>query len=229
MVTKECCYSLNHDVSASLTQLYQDVNAQIASFQAATGLQCPPGCGQCCENPEVETSPLEMVPMALELIRRGEAAAWLERVEAAGTPSRCVFYQPDAQTPGNGRCQMYMWRPALCRLFGFAAVTDKTGTPKLAACVKHKQVYPDQVAMTQVAIANGLPVPQFADWQTQIANVDPHWGYQRMPINQALKTAIERVSLSLAYETQNPGNAVPSTELSTEVEPTTESAYEALD
>ena len=82
-MTKECCYSLNHDVSASLTQLYQDVNAQIASLQAATGLQCPPGCGQCCENPEVESSPLEMVPMALELIRRGDAAAWLEQADAA--------------------------------------------------------------------------------------------------------------------------------------------------
>ncbi len=212
MVIKECCYPLNHDVSASLTQLYQDVNAQIASFQAATGLQCPPGCGQCCENPEVETSPLEMVPMALELIQQGEAATWLERAEAAGIPSQCVFYQPDPQVAGNGRCQKYMWRPAICRLFGFAAVTDKSGTPKLAACFKHKQVYPDQVAMTQVAIANGLPVPHFADWQTQIANVDPHWGYQRMPINQALKIAIERVSLGLAYETQNSANAIPSSE-----------------
>ncbi|MGP1385637.1 MAG: YkgJ family cysteine cluster protein [Thainema sp.] len=216
---------MNHDVSASLTQLYQDVNAQIASFQAATGLQCPPGCGQCCENPEVESSPLEMVPMALELIRRGDAAAWLEQADIAGVPSRCVFYQPDEHVAGNGRCQMYMWRPSICRLFGFAAVTDKLGTPKLAACFKHKQVYPDQVAMAQVAIANGLPVPQFADWQTQIANVDPHWGYQRMPINQALKIAIERVSLSLAYETQSPANAMPSTES----ESAPESAYETLE
>jgi len=204
---------VNHEVGASLNDLYRQLDTQIASFQAATGLHCPPGCGQCCENPEVETTPLEMVPMALELMRRGEAAQWLERVDTATAPGRCVFYRADEQVPGNGRCQMYLWRPALCRLFGFAAVTDKTGLPKLAACVKHKQVFPDDVTMANVAIANGFPVPHFADWQTYIANVDPHWGYQRMPINQALKVAIERVGLSLTYEMQHPGNAETETDM----------------
>jgi hypothetical protein len=102
---------------------------------------------------------------------------------------------------------MYLWRPALCRLFGFAAVTDKSGTPKLAACARHKQQFPDDVAMAQVAMANGVTVPHFADWQTQVANIDPHWGYQQMPINQALQIAIERVSLSLSYEMANSTNA----------------------
>lgn len=203
---------MNHEVGAAVGQLYRELDAQIAKFQAATGLHCPPGCGQCCENPEVEATPLEMVPMALELIRRGEAALWVERAAMAEAPGKCVFYQADEQIPGNGRCQMYLWRPALCRLFAFAAVTDKSGQPKLAACVKHKQMFPSDVAMADVAIANGFPVPLFADWQTQIANVDPHWGYQRLPINQALKVAIERVGLSLAYELQNSGNAVADTE-----------------
>lgn len=203
---------MNHEVSAALSQLYRELDAQIAKFQAATGLHCPPGCGQCCENPEVEATPLEMVPMALELIRRGEAMRWVERVAATERPGQCVFYQADEQTPGNGRCQMYLWRPTLCRLFAFAAVTDKSGQPKLATCAKHKALFPGDVAMADVAIANGFPVPLFADWQTQIANVDPHWGYQRMPINQALRIAIERVSLSLAYEMQNSGNAVSTEE-----------------
>jgi uncharacterized protein len=198
---------LNHETSAAISHLYSQINQQVEAFQAATGLYCPPGCGHCCDNPEVEASPLEMVPMAMELIRRGEANYWLDQIAEEGTPDRCVFYQADDHRPDHGRCQMYLWRPALCRLFGFAAVTDKTGTPKLAACVKHKQQFADDVAMIQVAIANGLPVPHFADWQTQVANIDPHWGYQPRPINQALRVAIERLSLYLAYETQNSAHA----------------------
>jgi hypothetical protein len=149
-----------------------------------------------------------MVPMALALIRRGEAAMWIERVVSAGAPSQCVFYQPDEEMPGNGRCQMYLWRPTLCRLFGFAAVMDKSGQPRLAACAKHKQLFSRDVAMADVAIANGFPIPRFGDWQTQIANLDPYWGHQQMPINQALRVALEHLSLSLAYELQNSGHAL---------------------
>lgn len=200
--------AVNHEVSAALSQLYRELDVQIAKFQATTGLHCPPGCGQCCENPEVEATPLEMVPMALEMIRRGEAASWIDLITVAEAPGKCIFYQADNLIPGNGRCQMYLWRPTLCRLFGFAAVTDKSGQPKLAACVKHKQVFPENVAMADVAIANGFPIPRFRDWQTRIANIDAHWGYQRMPINVALKVAIERLSLSLSYELENSSNAV---------------------
>lgn len=198
--------AVNHDVALALTQLYRDINDQCAAFQAATGLYCPAGCGQCCETPEIDTSPLDLVPMALELIRRGEAADWLARARHGA--STCVFYQADDQIPGNGRCQMYLWRPTICRLFGFAAVTDSVGTPKLAACTRHQQLYPELVAMAQVAIANGLSVPRFADWQIQVAGLDPHWGHHLMPINQALIVAIERVGLALAYATQHPANVV---------------------
>lgn len=168
--------------------------------------------------------------MALELIRRGDADAWLERVQSAEAPGKCVFYQADPLIPGNGRCQMYLWRPSLCRLFGFAAVTDKAGQPMLAACFRHKQELPDDVAMAQVAIANAQPVPHFAEWQTRIANIDPHWGYQQMPINQALRVALERVRLTLAYEMQNSANAVAETptDMDTPLDPT-EAAASSID
>jgi len=48
--------AVNHEVSAALSQLYRELDVQIAKFQATTGLHCPPGCGQCCENPEVEAT-----------------------------------------------------------------------------------------------------------------------------------------------------------------------------
>lgn len=186
---------LNLDTSTEVLRAYAQIDAETTAVQAETGLHCPEGCGRCCENPHIETTPLEMLPMALEIFRRGEHIAWLERVSLAAPPGICVCYETDPYVSGNGRCQLYAWRPSLCRLFGFAATRDKDGNATLASCAHHKAVMPDTLAAVQTSLANGLSIPQFAHWQTQLASIDPHWGYQRMPINQALQVALERIGL----------------------------------
>jgi len=178
-----------------LMGIYAEIDAQISTFQAATGLQCPSGCGKCCTNPEVETTPLEMLPLAWELLERGEANLWLDRTAEKNEQGVCVFYQPDRIVPENGRCSVYTWRPALCRLFGFAAVRTKQGKPELAACVRHKEIFPEIVETAQTSIEQGLALPIFADFAQQIANIDPELGRSRLPINQALRVAIEKLGL----------------------------------
>jgi Fe-S-cluster containining protein len=187
--------SMNRDVLKQVTDLYDRIDEQTAALQGATGLHCPPGCGKCCENPEVETTVLEMLPLALELWRRGEASAWLDRVAQVNECDPCVFYSPDPFIPGNGRCSVYPWRPSLCRLFAFATVNDKQGTPQLAACVRHKATIPEEVDRAKSAIAAGLDAANFSHVSTQIANLDPSLGIERFPINQALKLALQRVGL----------------------------------
>jgi Fe-S-cluster containining protein len=176
------------------------IDEETKAFRALTGLQCPPGCGACCQNPEVEATSLEMLPIARELWQSGELGEWMERVEAVDGKGVCVFYQPDALISGNGRCGIYAWRPSLCRLFGFAAIVNKQGEPELAACKKHKEIMPEVVERAQAAIENGLPVPHFADFSMQLSNLDPHLGRERLPINQALKMAIERVGLLMQFQ-----------------------------
>jgi uncharacterized protein len=183
--------------------LLEEIDRATTVFQAATGLQCPAGCGECCQNPEVETTPLEMLPIAWELYQRGELDRWIQQVGAINGIGVCVFYRSDPVIPGNGRCSIYPWRPSLCRLFGFAAVVNKHGNPELAACKKHKEVMPEVVAESQAAIANGLPVPQFADFAMRFRSLDPNLGQERLPINQALKVAIERVGLLVQLEKDN--------------------------
>jgi uncharacterized protein len=187
-------------VAQQVMELYTQIDQKIAAFQQATQLHCPPGCGACCENPQVEVTPLELLPLAIELFQRGEATDWLERVSTELLPDVCVFYKPDPLIPGNGRCQVYPWRPTLCRLFGFATVRNRLSQPELAACVRHKATQPDQVAQAQAAIAQGLPAPNFAELSQQVANLDPYWGTQPMPINQALRVALERVGISYQYQ-----------------------------
>lgn len=125
------------ELAEKVLALYRQMDAQTATLQAATGLQCPCGCSQCCENPESEATPLEVLPVALELFRRGEDRAWLERAGEGGAKF-CAFYPPDPFIRGNGSCLAYPWRPAL-RLFGFATANNKQGHSEFAARARHKR------------------------------------------------------------------------------------------
>ncbi len=185
---------MNADVIQQVKEIFAQIDRQTAVLQAATGLHCPTGCGRCCENPEVETTVLEMIPLALELWQRGEALAWLSRAQAVENRSPCVFYQPDPFVPGNGRCSVYEFRPSLCRLFAFATVTNKQGKPELAACIRHKEMMPETVQQAKAAIADGLAAPNFSEISIQLAMLAPS-GIERFPINQALTLALQRVGL----------------------------------
>ena len=111
----------------ALRHLFEELNGEIAWFRLEVGLKCPGACGYCCENSVVETTELEMLPMALELVRRGEAEKFYEAGEKMDFDGRCVLYEPDLDRPGNGRCGRYNLRPLICRLFGFSGNPDKNG------------------------------------------------------------------------------------------------------
>lgn len=191
---------MNADVIEQVKQIFQKIDRETANLQAATGLHCPPGCGRCCENPEVETTVVEMMPLALELWQRGEAVTWIERSLAVAERGSCVFYQADPFVPGNGRCSVYWLRPTICRLFAFATVKNKQGQSVLAACVKHQEIIPETVQNAKAAIAHGLTAPNFSQVSIHVAMLDPS-ANQQLPINQALKLALERIGLiaQLAY------------------------------
>ncbi|MBS3906955.1 MAG: YkgJ family cysteine cluster protein [Syntrophaceae bacterium] len=50
---------------------------------------------------------------------------WLERIASVRETERCVFFHPDPLIPGNGHCQLYVFRPSVCRLFPFAAMKNE--------------------------------------------------------------------------------------------------------
>lgn len=193
---------MNTDVIERLLALFQQIDEETSAFQAATGLQCPAGCGRCCENPEIETSPLEMLPLALELFRQGKAQECLDKLDKCNELDLCIFYESDSLIPGNGRCGVYAWRPAVCRLFGFATVKNKQGKPEFAACRHHKQTVPAVVEIAKQAVTAGVPAPNFSQYGIEIANLDPDLGYRQMPLNQALKIAIQRVGLIAQFANQ---------------------------
>jgi len=185
------------DLSYSILELYSQMDRQTSEVQSRAGLQCPPGCGQCCESATPEATVLELLPAAQELFSRGEAQQWLECIASIRKNERCVFYHPDPLIPGNGRCQLYILRPSVCRLFGFAVKKKRDGNPELITCRRQKEQKLVLVKAAQEAISRGMSVPSFDYFFLQIATLQHSLGRQRLPINQALQFALERYGLTM--------------------------------
>ena len=90
-----------------------------------------------------------------------------------------------------------LWRPLLCRLFGFSAVLDKHGHPGIALCRTIKDADPHAEDRINQKIARGLRPIIIPHWARQASSLNPHLGQERHPINQAVRLALERVGLQL--------------------------------
>ena len=190
-------HSFTSDLSHRVLELYSEMDRQTAEFRTATGLRCLPGCGQCWESATPEATVIELLPAAEELFSRAEAQQWLERIASVRETERCVFFQPDPLIPGNGRCQLYLWRPSVCRLFPFAAMRNKDGNPEQLTCRRQKEQIPALVKGAQEAISGGMVVPGFDYFFLKMVALEPSLGRQRVPINRALHLALERYGLTV--------------------------------
>lgn len=175
--------------------LYERIDRSVGAFANASGLKCPPGCGECCTNPHIEVVESDMLVMAQALVTKGLGESTFRRLEAMGESgdSHCVMFQPGSK-PGQGRCLSYEERPSLCRLFGFAKVHTKEKSETLATCRVHKPMIND--SGIGPAIDRALPMaPAFSDIGQEIAGLDPARGIGQKPINAALMSALSRCLL----------------------------------
>ena len=189
--------SFSSDLSNSILGLYSQMDRQTSEIQSRTGLQCPPGCGQFCESSVPQTTVLELLPAAQELFSRGEAQQWLDRIAPVRKNERCVFYRPDSLIPRNGRCELYPFRPSVCRLFGFAVMKNKNGEPGLITCRRQQTENPFSVKAAQEAILRGTSDAGFDYFFLQVATLQHSLIRQTLPINQALQFALERYGLTI--------------------------------
>lgn len=177
-------------------QVLMEVETETQAYAAKSGIKCREGCGECCLKPGIEAQVVELLPLARDLTRKGEADAWHERA-VKDPDGRCVFYKPSGPDETMGRCGQYGLRPSLCRLFGFAAVSGKEGKPALASCKWHKSLHSSVIAKAQQAIDKGDSVPLFLDASMKLRLIAPDSGLsERLPINRALVRALEKISLS---------------------------------
>ncbi len=174
-------------------KLFKKLDKDISAFQNVSKMKCLEGCGKCCENPNIEVTMLDMMPLALSFLK--------ERGTIDGMPSEgvCQFYVSDPLVAHNGRCSVYPLRPITCRLFGFAARMSKHRKPELVTCRRIKETFGKDVKRTQEWIDQGLEVPLMTKYSAEAYDIDPQLATQYYPINKAFKLALEKMSLILRY------------------------------
>lgn len=194
--------SFLEDLSVEILRIYEEIERQTIEFQRAWGLKCLPGCGQCCESPNVQVTVLEFLPLAREINRRGEITYWLKNLEKMGLKRACVFYQLDPFLSGKGRCLFYPWRAATCRLFGFGTKRNKYGNLEPVTC-RHLQ---KDFAQILASLNNNLPgpaAPNYDSFFIQLASLEVSLGINPLPINKAIARALEKYALSFQLQNRN--------------------------
>jgi len=177
--------------------LFHQLEQETTAFAKVSGMSCVSGCGKCCTYPDVEASPLEFLPWAFHLFLNGEAENTLLKLKEKNS-STCMIYKP-LSIIDQGSCSNYKYRGLICRLFGSAASTDKYGKLRLATCKIIKEGQTDAYNSNLEALSKGLSVPIFSTYYMQLNQIDFHLGNIILPINKALKIAIEEVLHYYAY------------------------------
>nr|WP_320011512.1 YkgJ family cysteine cluster protein [uncultured Desulfobulbus sp.] len=187
-----------HHLSAQVMGLYAELDAQVALFRSVSGLQCPAGCGTCCQSSKVEATVLELIPLAIRLMGSDtcdQLLGYLSQTEnRSGT---CLLCDPKGD---KGHCSVYEHRGIVCRLFGFAGNRDRQQLPQLAACrvmrAEEPALFPRAAALLE--LEPGL-LPLFSEWGMRLTAIDPALGTRRLPINEALYEALVKVESMRLY------------------------------
>lgn len=177
--------------------LFNQLEKESVQFQQLSGLGCVSGCGKCCAYPNIEASPLEFFPWAFHLFLLGKAEETLRAIHESQR-ANCYLFTPISLID-QGHCDSYVYRGLICRLFGFAANRDKYGSLRLSTCKIIKEGRADEYRSVTEAISKGLYVPVFTDYYMQLAQIDFQLGNKIVPINIALKMALEEILQYYAY------------------------------
>jgi uncharacterized protein len=176
----------------------KELDAEIQKFQDWSHLHCKFGCGKCCFKADIEATPLEFLPFAVEKCKTGEADSWLDRLENLDNKQVCVILNPTQS--GAGLCSEYTYRGLICRLFGYSARTNKYEEKELVTCSIIKTEQQLNYENAQLKIKSEGSIPLMADYYLKLHYIDPNLSNDFMPINQAIKKALELALQYFAYQ-----------------------------
>lgn len=183
------------EFSYNLQKLYSEMSDRFSLYQQEKGWLCLSGCGRCCLNPEIEASPYEMLPMALAIYDEGTIEEWMEKIQTSEQVT-CLAYVPGDKN-GEGRCGRYLQRPSVCRMFGVSGYKDKNAQLQLSICKYIKESYQLQSSTYN---SDTSQAPLLVEWSYKLANLDQKLIQDKMPINQALLQALQKVALYAEYQ-----------------------------
>jgi uncharacterized protein len=190
--------------SNAVEEIFLDLDKEIKQFQNWSSLGCQLGCGKCCFKPDIEATPLEFLPFAIHLNKIGKGEEWLSKIEHLDDPKICVILNPTQS--GVGLCSEYMYRGLICRLFGFSARTNKYEKKELVTCSIIKEKQPMEYGRAVSKINEGAQIPVMSEYYLKMHYVDPVLANDFMPINAAIKKAIQLVLQNAYYKNEEVKN-----------------------
>ncbi|MFD3350962.1 YkgJ family cysteine cluster protein [Alteromonas macleodii] len=208
------------ELSSQVMDVYQSLSQEFSAYQSSQSLNCVEKCGACCNNPDIEVSPLEMLPLALHLFDTGRAEQAFDELDSY-SGFACKQYQRLSLDGKEGYCGIYEYRPGICRMFGAAGYKTKSGEATLSVCKPIKQAVPEKYAAALIAIqpawgqsnnsdpmsiSNSKP-PMIAEGRQKLAQLDYELGDKLIPINDALRYILEKI-LTLSFYSQNINDGV---------------------
>ncbi|KHT48286.1 fe-s-cluster oxidoreductase [Alteromonas marina] len=208
------------ELSSQVMDVYQSLSQEFSAFQSSQSLSCVEKCGACCNKPDIEVSPLEMLPLALYLFDTGQAEQVFDELQSY-SGFACKQYQRLSLDGTEGYCGIYEYRPGICRMFGAAGYKTKSGEATLSVCKPIKQAVPEKYAAALIAIqpawgqsnnSDPMPIsnskpPMIAEGRQKLAQLDYELGDKLMPINDALRYILEKI-LTLSFYSQNINDGV---------------------
>jgi Fe-S-cluster containining protein len=214
------------ELSSQVMDVYQELSTEFGSYQRSQGLSCIEKCGACCNKPDIEVSPLEMLPYALHLFDSGQAEQVYNELENYNGFA-CKQYQRLSLDGNEGYCGIYDYRPGICRMFGAAGYKTKQGEATLSVCKPIKNTVPEKYASALIAIngacdaysaqltsnsvvnsaldtaASRIKPPMIAEGRQQLAQLDYELGEKLMLINSALRYILEKILTVSYYASSN--------------------------
>ena len=167
------------------------INKTAVEFSSKNNIKCKPGCGACCERPsDVWASIGEMLPMAWDMIERGDYDVIMREISSRAPQKMCSMFNPAEGRPGFGRCSEYQNRPSTCILFGASTTAKKDGTTRLLAC---SYLIEQNSKETQASLtANKIDAKSLTE-QVRSVIADSRLRKEH-PINEALEQALELIA-----------------------------------
>ncbi|AMJ99747.1 fe-s-cluster oxidoreductase [Alteromonas macleodii] len=208
------------ELSSQVMDVYQSLSQEFSAYQSSQSLNCVEKCGACCNNPDIEVSPLEMLPLALHLFDTGRAEHEFDELDNY-SGFACKQYQRLSLDGKEGYCGIYEYRPGICRMFGAAGYKTKSGEATLSVCKPIMQAVPEKYAAALIAIqpawgqsnnsdpmsiSNSKP-PMIAEGRQKLAQLDYELGDKLIPINDALRYILEKI-LTISFYSQNINDGV---------------------
>lgn len=180
----------------NLQNIFDEMGETFSAFQRETGLSCAPGCGKCCLYPDIESSTLEALPLALKIFREGTLDQWLEKLRSSD--GLCALWEGNRET-GAGKCTEYAYRPSVCRIFGASGFFDKNHSVSLSVCKIIKEFHHDELKKILLDRSQSN-TPMIAQWHTRIQSLGHGDLIARRPINDAILSALQLVGFYAQYQ-----------------------------